>query len=34
MLPIARVHAGNRKPGTLESTSLGIEQGSVSYENF
>ena len=34
VLPIARVHAGNRKPGTLEPTSLGSEQGSVSYENF
>ncbi len=33
-LPIAWVHAGNRKPGTLEPTSLGDEQGSVSYENF
>ena len=33
-LPIAWVHAGNRKPGTLEPTSLGNEQGSVSYENF
>ena len=33
-LPIAWVHAGNRKPGTLEPTSLGAEQGSVSYENF
>ncbi len=32
-LPIARVHAGNRRPGTLEPTSLGSEQGSVSYEN-
>ena len=33
-LPIAWVHAGNRKPGTLEPTSLGAEQGAVSYENF
>ena len=33
-LPIAWVHSGNRNPGTLEPTSLGNEQGSVSYENF
>jgi hypothetical protein len=33
-LPIAWVHAGNRKPSTLKPTSLGNEQGSVSYENF
>jgi hypothetical protein len=33
-LPIAWVHAGNRKPGTLEPTSLGAEQGAVSYENL
>ena len=33
-LPIAWVHAGNRKPDTQEPTSLGAEQGSVSYENF
>jgi hypothetical protein len=33
-LPIAWVHAGNRKPGTLEPTSLGAEQGSVTYENL
>jgi len=33
-LPVAWVHAGNRKPGTLEPTSLGEEQGGVSYENF
>jgi hypothetical protein len=33
-LPVARVHAGNRKPGTKEPTSLGEEQGRVSFENF
>ncbi len=33
-LPIAWVHAGNRKPGTREPTSLGAEQGRVTYENF
>jgi hypothetical protein len=33
-LPIARVHAGNRRPGTMEPTSLGDEQGRVSYEHF
>jgi hypothetical protein len=33
-LPIAWVHAGNRKPGTNEPTSLGAEQGMVTFENF
>jgi hypothetical protein len=33
-LPIARVHAGNRKPGTHEPSSLGAEQGMVTFENF
>jgi hypothetical protein len=33
-LPIAWVHAGNRKPGTQEPTSLGEEQGSVTFENL
>jgi hypothetical protein len=33
-LPIAWVHAGNRRPGTLEPTSLGAEQGEVSFERF
>jgi hypothetical protein len=33
-MPIAWVHAGNRKPGTEEPTSLGKEQGEVSLENF
>ena len=33
-MPIAWVHAGNRKPGTEEATSLGEGQGMVLYENF
>lgn len=33
-LPIAWVHAGNRKPGTNEPTSFGAEQGTVTFENF
>ena len=33
-LPIAWVHAGNRKPGTMQPTSLGEEQGVVTLENF
>jgi hypothetical protein len=33
-MPIAWVHAGNRKPGTSEPTSLGAQQGSVTFENF
>ena len=33
-LPIAWVRAGNRKPGTTEPTSLGAEQGAVTFENF
>ncbi len=33
-LPIAWVHAGNRKPGTTEPTWLGEEQGAVTFENF
>lgn len=33
-LPTAWVHAGNRKPGTLEPTTLIEEQGKVTYENF
>jgi hypothetical protein len=32
--PIAWVHAGNRQPGTMEPTSLGAEQGTVTFENF
>jgi hypothetical protein len=33
-LPLAWVHAGNRKPGTMEATSLGADQGHVTYENL
>jgi hypothetical protein len=33
-LPLAWVHAGNRKPGTMEATSLGADQGSVTFENL
>jgi RyR domain len=33
-LPIAWIHAGNRRPGTEEPTSLGEEQGQVSFENL
>lgn len=33
-IPIAWVRAGNRKPGTEEATSLGAEQGKVSFEGF
>ncbi len=33
-LPLAWVHAGNRKPGTMEPTSLGADQGRVTYENL
>ena len=33
-LPIAWVHAGNRKPGTMEPTSLGADQGRVTYEKL
>lgn len=33
-LPIAWVHAGNRKPGTRQPTTLGPEQGIVTFENF
>ena len=33
-LPLAWVHAGNRKPGTMEPTSLGPDQGKVTYENL
>ena len=33
-LPISWVHAGNRKPGTQEATSLGAAQGKVTLENF
>ena len=33
-LPLAWIHAGNRKPGTGEPTSLGAEQGVVTFERF
>jgi len=33
-LPIAWVHAGNRKPTTNEPTSLGAEQGMVTFERL
>ena len=33
-LPIAWVHAGNRKPGTMQPTSLGADHGRVTYENL
>jgi hypothetical protein len=33
-MPIAWVHAGNRNPGTTEPTSLGAEQGNLTFENF
>lgn len=33
-LPLAWVHAGNRKPGTVEPTGLGAEQGSVTWERL
>ena len=33
-LPIAWVHAGNRRPGTMEPTSLGSDQGRVTFENL
>ncbi len=30
-IPIAWVHAGNRRPGTMEPTSLGPDQGKVTF---
>jgi hypothetical protein len=33
-MPLAWVHAGNRKPGTMEPTTLGAEQGHVTFENL
>ena len=33
-LPLAWVHAGNRVPDTMEPTSLGPDQGTVTYENL
>jgi hypothetical protein len=32
--PLAWIHAGNRYPGTNSPTSLGKEQGKISYERF
>jgi hypothetical protein len=32
--PVAWVHAGNRRPGTMIPTSLGSAQGLVTYESF
>ena len=32
--PTAWIHAGNRQPGTMEPTSLGSDQGRVTYENL
>jgi len=33
-IPFAWIHAGNRKPKTLQPTSLGEGQGKVTFENF
>ena len=33
-MPIAWVRAGNRKPGTLEPTTLGEDQGRLTFENL
>jgi hypothetical protein len=33
-LPLAWIHAGNRLPGTNIPTSLGMEQGKVTFEHF
>ncbi len=33
-LPLAWIHAGNRAPGTTNATTLGKEQGRVTYEAF
>lgn len=33
-LPLAWIHAGNRTPGTEKPTSLGVEQGLVSFERL
>jgi len=33
-LPLAWIHAGNRIPGTMRPTSLGEEQGRVTFENM
>jgi hypothetical protein len=33
-LPLAWIHAGNRRPGTMEPTTLEAEQGRVTFENL
>lgn len=33
-IPLIRIHAGNRKPGTFDVTSLDEEQGKIDYERF
>lgn len=33
-MPLAWIHAGNRAPGTMEATTLGADQGCVTYENL
>jgi hypothetical protein len=33
-MPVVWVHAGNRQPKTLEPTSLGEEQGKLTFENL
>ncbi len=33
-LPLAWIHAGNRLPGTDVPTSMGMEQGKVTFESF
>ena len=33
-MPLAWVHAGNRKPNTMEATTLGPERGRVTFENW
>ncbi len=32
--PLAWIHTGNRTPGTQQATTLGAEQGQVSFERF
>jgi hypothetical protein len=33
-MPLAWIHAGNRVPGTMEATTLGPDQGRVTYEGL
>lgn len=33
-IPLVWIHAGNRQPGTNQPTSLGPEQGQISFEGF